>query len=139
MTRPRSGRSSSARAYSSTTARTLTADDVVYSLNRHKDPAVASKAKALAEQMTEIVATGPQEVKITLAGPNADLPVMLGTYHFLIVKDGTTDFTTAHRHRPLHVQGVHAGRALRSPCATGITGSRGRTLARRDRVLRHSG
>ena len=29
---------------------------------------------------------------IRLAAPNADLPVILGTYHFHIVKDGTTDF-----------------------------------------------
>ena len=33
--------------------------------------------------MKEIVATGTHEVKITLAGPNADFPVVLGTYHFL--------------------------------------------------------
>ena len=75
--------------------KTLTADDVVYSLNRHKDPAVGSKAKTLADQMEEIKATGPLEVTIRLTGPNADLPVILGTYHFKIVKDGTTDFTTA--------------------------------------------
>jgi peptide/nickel transport system substrate-binding protein len=73
----------------------LTSADVVYSLNRHKDPATASRARSLAMQMTEIVATGPQEVRITLEGPNADLPVLLGTFHFKIVKDGTTDFSTA--------------------------------------------
>jgi len=76
-------------------SKTLDADDVVYSLSRHKDPAVGSKARALAEQMTEIKATGPLEVQVTLAGPNADLPVVLGTFHFLIIKAGTTDFTKA--------------------------------------------
>lgn len=75
--------------------KTLTSADVVYSLNRHKDPSVGSKAKSLAEQMTAIKATGPNEVQITLSAPNADLPVVLGTFHFLIVKDGTTDFSTA--------------------------------------------
>src|SRR6266567_2922704 len=60
----------------------LTSEDVVFSLKRHHDPATASKAKALADQM-----------KITLAGPNADFPVVLGTYHFLIAQAGTTDFT----------------------------------------------
>jgi peptide/nickel transport system substrate-binding protein len=30
-----------------------------------------------------------------LSGPNADLPVLLGTFHFLIVQDGAEDFTTA--------------------------------------------
>ena len=69
--------------------------DVAYSLLRHKDPKVASIAKTLAAQMQEVKATGPLEVQITLSAPNADFPVVLGTFHFLIVKDGTTDFTTA--------------------------------------------
>jgi peptide/nickel transport system substrate-binding protein len=73
----------------------LTSADVVYSLNRHKDPAVASRARSLAEPMVEITAAGPREVRITLDAPNADLPVVLGTFHFLIVKDGATDFSTA--------------------------------------------
>ena len=33
------------------------------------------------------------EVTITLAGPNADFPVVLGTFHFLIAQAGTTDFS----------------------------------------------
>ncbi len=71
----------------------LNAEDVVFTLKRHHDPATGSKAKALADLMKEIVATGTHEVKITLSGPNADFPVVLGTYHFLIVPAGTTDFT----------------------------------------------
>ena len=71
----------------------LTSEDVVFSLKRHHDPATGTKAKALADQMKEIVATGTHEVKITLAAPNADLPVILGTYHFLIAQAGTTDFS----------------------------------------------
>ena len=71
----------------------LTPADVVYSLMRHKDPAVASKAKTLAEQISDVKATGPNEVTITLSGPNADFPVILADAHFLIVKDGTKDFT----------------------------------------------
>ena len=31
---------------------------------------------------------------MTLSAPNADLPVILGTFHFAIVKEGTTDFST---------------------------------------------
>jgi peptide/nickel transport system substrate-binding protein len=73
----------------------LTAADVVYSLSRHLDPAVGSIAKPLAQQMTEIKATAADEVRITLASPNADFPVVLGTFHFHIIKDGTKDFTTA--------------------------------------------
>ena len=59
---------------------------------RHKNPATASKAKVLADQFEDVTATGPNEVTFRLAAPNADLPVILGTYHFHIVKDGTTDF-----------------------------------------------
>ncbi|SOY91571.1 ABC transporter substrate-binding protein [Cupriavidus taiwanensis] len=67
--------------------------DVVYSIMRHKDPATASKAKVLAEQIESVKATGPNEVTVVLNSPNADLPVILGTFHFHIVKDGTTDFS----------------------------------------------
>ncbi|HEY8976367.1 MAG TPA: ABC transporter substrate-binding protein, partial [Burkholderiaceae bacterium] len=66
--------------------------DVVFSVMRHKDAATASKAKVLADQIESVKATGPNEVTIVLSAPNADLPVILGTYHFHIVKDGTTDF-----------------------------------------------
>ena len=67
--------------------------DVVFSLNRHKDPAVGSKAAALAKQIKDVRAGGPGEVVITLESPNADLPSILSTQHFLIVQDGTTDFS----------------------------------------------
>ena len=72
--------------------KSLTPQDVIFSLLRHKIPATASRAKPLADQIEEVTATGPNEVTIRLAAPNADLPVILGTYHFHIVKDGTTDF-----------------------------------------------
>ncbi|MGO7954703.1 ABC transporter substrate-binding protein, partial [Rhizobium ruizarguesonis] len=34
-----------------------------------------------------------QNVEITLASTNADLPTILSMHHFMIVSDGTTDFT----------------------------------------------
>jgi peptide/nickel transport system substrate-binding protein len=70
----------------------LTPADVVFSMMRHKNPATGSKAKVLADQIEDVTATGPNEVTFRLAAPNADLPAILGTYHFHIVKDGTTDF-----------------------------------------------
>ena len=73
----------------------FTSADVVYSLLRHKHSATGSQAKAAAEQFEEVKATGTHEVRITLTSPNADLPVILGTSHFLIIKEGTSDFTTA--------------------------------------------
>ena len=72
----------------------LTPADVVFSISRHKDPATVSKAKVLADQIDSVKATGPNEVTMVLTSPNADLPVILGTFHFHIVKEGTTDFAT---------------------------------------------
>jgi peptide/nickel transport system substrate-binding protein len=71
----------------------LTPQDVVFSMMRHKNPATGSKAKVLADQIEDVTATGPNEVTFRLTSPNADLPAILGTFHFHIVKDGTTDFT----------------------------------------------
>ena len=69
--------------------------DVVYSLTRHKNPAIASKVKTVAEQFAEVKASGPNQVQVRLATPNADLPVILAASHFLIIKDGAADFATA--------------------------------------------
>lgn len=73
----------------------FTSADVAYSLLRHKDPAIHSKVQSVAEQMEEVKATSPHEVRIKLTSPNADFPVILGTSHFLIVKEGAADFATA--------------------------------------------
>lgn len=72
--------------------KTLTSADVVYSLLRHKDPASGTKMLTVAEQFESVRATGPYELEIRLTHPNADLPAILATSHFLIVKEGTTDF-----------------------------------------------
>ncbi|SDR61957.1 peptide/nickel transport system substrate-binding protein [Paraburkholderia tuberum] len=87
----------------------LTPADVVYSIMRHKDPATASKAKTLADQIKDVKATGPNEVTITLEGANADLPVILATSHFMIIKDGTKDFKTAIGTGPFKVKEFSPG------------------------------
>jgi len=89
--------------------KSLTSADVVYSLMRHKDPAVASKVKTIADQFKEVKATAPDVVQITLSGPNADLPVILGDSHFLIIKDGTTDFKSAVGTGPFKVKEFSPG------------------------------
>ncbi|RUW32202.1 MULTISPECIES: ABC transporter substrate-binding protein [unclassified Mesorhizobium] len=71
----------------------LTADDVVFSLKRHLDKAVGSKVAKIAAQMTVFKAVDKSTVEITLADPNADLPTILALHHFMIVADGTTDFS----------------------------------------------
>lgn len=73
--------------------KTLTADDVVFSMQRHLDPAVGSKVNSIAKQFEEIKALDPQTVQLTLTAANADLPIILAMHHFMIVADGTTDFS----------------------------------------------
>jgi peptide/nickel transport system substrate-binding protein len=73
----------------------LTPADVAYSLSRHKNPHTASKVKTLADQFTDIKASGPNEVTMVLDVPNADLPAILATPQLVIVKDGTTNFGSA--------------------------------------------
>lgn len=73
--------------------KTLTADDVVFSLQRHSDPAVGSKVATIAKQIAEVKAENPTTVRITLAAANADLPTILAMHHFMIVAEGTTDFS----------------------------------------------
>ena len=75
--------------------KTLSADDVVYTLKRHLDPATGSKVNAIASQMSEISKIDDLTVRIVLSAANADLPTILALHHFMIVADGTTDFTTA--------------------------------------------
>ena len=75
--------------------KSLTAADVVYSLLRHKDPAVGSKMKTIADQFREIKAIGAGELTIRLDSPNVDLPAILADSHFLIIRNGTKDFRTA--------------------------------------------
>ena len=75
--------------------KSLTSADVVYSLVRHLDPAVGSKAAAIAKQMADVSAVDDLTVKIVLSAANADLPTILSLHHFMIVADGTTDFTKA--------------------------------------------
>lgn len=71
----------------------FTAADVVFSMNRHLDPAVGSKVNSIAKQMTAIKAVDDLTVEIVLEESNADLPTILSLHHFMIVADGTTDFS----------------------------------------------
>lgn len=87
----------------------LTAADVVWSLGRHKDPAVGSKARVFGDAFTDIRAVGPDTVRITLDGPNADLPVILGVPQFQIVRDGTSNFATANGTGPFRCTEFVAG------------------------------
>ncbi len=70
----------------------FSADDVIYSMNRHLGEDSASKAKVLVADVKEWVKVDDLTVKAKMSAPNAELPIILGTFHFKIVKNGTTDF-----------------------------------------------
>ena len=75
--------------------KTLTADDVIYTMNRHLGADSISNSSALVAMVKEWKKVNDYEVKAILSSPNADLPIALGTFHFKILQDGTTDFSTA--------------------------------------------
>ncbi|MBK6467817.1 MAG: ABC transporter substrate-binding protein [Rhodobacter sp.] len=66
--------------------KTLTADDVVWSLNLHRGEASISMVKSLMEQVIDVKATAPLEVTVTLAGPNAGFPALMSLFNVLIVQ-----------------------------------------------------
>ncbi|WP_138470679.1 ABC transporter substrate-binding protein [Poseidonocella sp. HB161398] len=89
--------------------KTLSADDVVYSLSRHLDEATGSKVHSIAAQMTEIAKVDELTLRIVLAEANADLPTILALHHFMIIADGTTDFSTANGTGPFICEAFEPG------------------------------
>ena len=114
----------------------LTPADVVFSMMRHKDPATASRAKVLADQIEAVTASGPNEVTFRLdlaqrrpAGDPRHLP--------LPHRQGRHDrLQRRHRHRPLQAQGVQARRALHRRAQRQLLEARP-PVPRRDRARRH--
>jgi len=66
----------------------LGAADVVYSLLRHKNPANVSKVKTVADEFSDVKATGPLELQIKLNSPNVDLPALLAAPRWPRLKSG---------------------------------------------------
>jgi peptide/nickel transport system substrate-binding protein len=71
----------------------LTMDDIIFSIMRHKDAKLGSSAKPLVANIKEVKADGPSTIIIELNAPDVDLPIMIGTFQFMVVKNGTTDFS----------------------------------------------
>lgn len=73
--------------------KTLTAVDVLWSLNLHRGENSTSGAKPLLSQVVDIKADGPGRVIIELNRGNLDLPYLLSDFHFVIVPVDTIDFS----------------------------------------------
>jgi peptide/nickel transport system substrate-binding protein len=67
----------------------LSADDVVYSMNRHLGEASTSVIKSVLASVKEWKKVGSHEVKAIMHSPNADLPIVLGIFQNKIVKNGS--------------------------------------------------
>jgi peptide/nickel transport system substrate-binding protein len=87
----------------------LTPADVAFSILRHKNEAVASTAKSLVANITEIRAEDAQGLVVRLAQPDANVPLLLGLFQFAIVKDGTADFSKPVGSGPFLVEDFRPG------------------------------
>ncbi|MCP4331943.1 MAG: ABC transporter substrate-binding protein, partial [Gammaproteobacteria bacterium] len=67
----------------------FTADDVVWSMNRHLTEDSTSVIKSVLATVKEWKKVGSHEVKAVMHSPNADLPTLLGMFQNKVVKDGT--------------------------------------------------
>ncbi|WP_455374499.1 ABC transporter substrate-binding protein [Limibacillus halophilus] len=76
--------------------KTMTSEDVVATVNYHRDENTQSPAKSLLAQVTEIKADGPDTVVVNLEAGNADFPFIMSDYHIAInpVIDGKLDATS---------------------------------------------
>ncbi len=68
----------------------FTADDVIYSMNRHMGEDSISVIKSVLASIKEWKKVNSHEVDCILHAPNADLPILLGLFQAKIVKNGTT-------------------------------------------------
>ncbi len=71
----------------------LSANDVVWTFNRLKDPSLGSPTADLYANITNIEATGDLEVTFTLETPNPFFLYDLSDNHALVLKADTTDFS----------------------------------------------
>lgn len=69
--------------------KTMTAEDVIYSINHHRGEKSKSAAKAYLKTIKDIKADGKYELIFELSGGSADFPFVLGDYHLTICPDGT--------------------------------------------------
>lgn len=70
----------------------FTAEDAVFSVNIHRGADTVSVNKSLLEQVSDVQATGPHEMTVTLSLPNASFASVFSMNPMLMVPAGTTDF-----------------------------------------------
>lgn len=96
--------------------KTVTAEDVVASLNLHRGDASTSPGKSILGAITDIRTDGTNRVVISLDSPNVDFPSLLRTDYFVILpsRDGTViDRATMDGTGPYVLEGFEPGQHMR--------------------------
>ena len=70
--------------------KTMTAEDVIYSINHHRGKDSKSNAKGVVDNIKDIKADGKYTLVFTLNGGDADFPFIISDYHLTIVPKGTS-------------------------------------------------
>jgi peptide/nickel transport system substrate-binding protein len=91
--------------------KTMTADDVVASLNYHRSEESKSAAKSYLDDLAEMKIDGPNTVVFTLKEGYADFPYILMDQHFVILpsEGGKTDWTNNQASGPFMVKDYEPG------------------------------
>jgi peptide/nickel transport system substrate-binding protein len=96
--------------------KSLTQEDVIHSVNRHRGEDSASAVSALFSAVTDVRKDGDDQVVIELDSPNADFPFVLSDYRLVIMPsdaDGNVDTTSGNGTGPYALQSFDPGvRAL---------------------------
>lgn len=71
----------------------FTAEDAVYSLNRHRAEGTTSSAAPILKPVSEVKATGKYELTIVLKDGNVSFPDIMTLETLGMIKNGTTDFS----------------------------------------------
>ncbi len=87
----------------------LSADDVVWSMNRHLGKDSTSVIKAFFSTVSEWKKIDSHTVKAILSSPDSDLPVKLGEKQAKIVKKDTTDFKKGNGTGPFLLESFQPG------------------------------
>ncbi|QRM32569.1 ABC transporter substrate-binding protein [Microvirga sp. VF16] len=72
--------------------KSLTAKDVIFSLNRLRDPALQSPLRVLLEHISDIIEEDTHTLRFTLSRPDADFPLLLAQDRFYIFPEGFSTF-----------------------------------------------
>ncbi|MFD2738909.1 ABC transporter substrate-binding protein [Sulfitobacter aestuarii] len=72
--------------------KSMSADDVVFSLNLHRGDDTVSQVKALTQQIADVKASAPHEVTVTLHAPNATFPSLMTVINLLVVPADDMNF-----------------------------------------------